>query len=41
MVTQYYNPLLTVEGVLGYISDEKSYKGFTRFNIGVAGLLVT
>ena len=41
MVAQYRNLLLTVEGVLGCIGDERSCRGFTGFDVGVAGLLVT
>ena len=41
MVTQYYNLLFTVEGVLGCIGDKKSYRGSARFGIEVVGLLAT
>ena len=39
MVAWYYNLSLIVEGILGYISDERSYRGSARFSIGVAGFL--
>ena len=41
MVTWYYNLLFIVEGVLGYIGDERSCKGSAGFSVGVAGLLAT
>jgi hypothetical protein len=41
MVAWYCNLLLIVEGVLGYIGDERSYGGSAGFGVGVAGLLVT
>jgi hypothetical protein len=41
MVARYYNLSLIVEGILGCISDERSYRGSARYSIGVVGLLVT
>ena len=41
MVAWYRNLSLIVEGVLGYIGDERSYRGSAGFSVGVAGLLVT
>jgi len=41
MVAQYRNLSLTVESVLGCISDERSCRGSAGFSIGVAGLLAT
>ena len=41
MVAWYYNLSLIVEGVLGYISDKRSYRSSAGFSVGVVGLLVT
>ena len=41
MVAWYYNLSLILEGILGYISDERSYRGSAGFDVGVVGLLVT
>jgi hypothetical protein len=41
MVAWYRNPSLIVEGILGYISDKRSYRGSARFSVGVVGLLAT
>jgi len=41
MVARYRNLSLTVEGVLGYIGNERSYRGSAGFGVGVAGLLAT
>ena len=40
MVAWYYILSLTIEGVLGCIGDERSYRGSARFSVGVVGLLV-
>jgi hypothetical protein len=40
MVAWYYILLLSIEGILGYISDERSYRAAARFGGGVAALLI-
>jgi len=39
MVAWYRILLLAIEGILGYISDERSYRGSAGFGVGVVGLL--
>jgi len=41
MVARYYNLSLIVKGVLGCISNKRSYGGSARFGVGVVGLLAT
>jgi len=39
MVAQYYILSLTIEGVLRYIGNKRSYRGSAGFGVGVIGLL--
>ena len=41
MVARYRNLSLIVEGILGYIGDERRYGGSAGFSVGVVGLLAT
>jgi len=41
MVAWYCNLSLIVKGILGCISDKRSYRGSAGFGVGVVGLLVT